>query len=118
MSGTFNSNRSWNLPWTVKKFFSTISTEMVGWILRGRFLYRNDGNNQFTTIDLGFATNSSARYIWADLDGDGADDFMRYEALFIYDPVTVNWNTRGSQRHFEIILFWNKMINGFDKYVQ
>lgn len=53
---------------------------------RGKYLYRNTGNDQFTTIDMGFTNNGVSRYVWGDFDSDGDDDFLRFEAIWTYFP--------------------------------
>jgi hypothetical protein len=55
---------------------------------RGKYLYKNNGNNQFSTIDLGLANSRYGAYVWADLDGDGDDDFMRYDLTYTTNPST------------------------------
>jgi hypothetical protein len=76
---------------------------------RGYAVFKNDGGGSFSRIDVpGFYTNgTSQRYLWADLDGDGDDDFVRNE----FGPIWYDPNT-GSGGGGSILQVYENMGNG------
>jgi hypothetical protein len=76
---------------------------------RGYAVFKSDGSGGFSRIDVpGFYGKGTAgNYLWADLDGDGDDDFLRNE----FGPVWYDPNT-GSGGGGSILQVYENKGNG------
>jgi hypothetical protein len=67
----------------------------------GNKLYRNNGDETFTTLDPGFINNGISTYLWADFDNDNDQDFVRHGSSYVYNSSTSNFTYTHTLKVYE-----------------